>query len=481
MSTSPHAATGRTTATLRVVGRARTISELVGEMAAPVNRPKLWFGIWTGYGIAIALGLIATAASFFELTPWRWAYAGLVGAKLATNTLAWFALARDRHVMGTQTLNTITDVVVLTGAIYFTGGPWSPVLPAYVILICVLSLLSNTGITLLIAGLIVGCFSTMIVLMATEVLGPTPVLGSPGTVPTVGYTVVAIAYCALVVGVPAWFAAATLRLLREREADLERRTAQMIQAATQRSQFVASMTHELRTPIHGVQGLADVIAAGVYGPVTDKQKDACASIKRSAQSLLSLVDDLLALTRAEAGKIDARPGEVDVAGLVERVSASVSWVVGTKNLAFEVDVAPDLPTVWSDERWLAHVLVNLLANAVKFTPEGGRVSVRAHERRERAAIVLAIEDTGIGIAPEDRAAIFEPFHQSEKGDTRGYGGAGLGLALVARLTDLLGAEVELDSSVGKGSTFRVIVPTAWRGRTTTQLLRPPRPPTLQPD
>ena len=276
---------------------------------------------------------------------------------------------------------------------------------------------------------------------------------------------------------PALFSAATLRRLRAKEGDLERRTAQLISAATQRSQFVASMTHELRTPIHGVQGLADVIAAGVYGPVTDKQKEACASIKRSAQSLLGLVDDVLQLTRAEAGKIEARPGPVNIPELVERVTASVSWMVGTKKLTLAVDLEPGLPEVQSDERWLAHVLVNLLANAVKFTPEGGTVTLRA--RRLDRELALEIVDTGIGIAEEDRAAIFEPFRQAEGGDSRGYGGVGLGLALVARLTELLGAEVELESALGKGSTFRVVVPVTWRGRTTTQLTRPPRNPSLQ--
>jgi len=309
----------------------------------------------------------------------------------------------------------------------------------------------------------------------TGVLPPTPVPGSPGEVPTAGYAITAIVYCMFVVGVPALFSAATLRLLRAKEADLERRTAQLISAATQRSQFVASMTHELRTPIHGVQGLADVIAAGVYGPVTDKQKEACASIKRSAQSLLGLVDDVLQLTRAEAGKIDARPGPVDLTELVERVSASVSWMVGTKKLALTVELAPELPVIETDERWLAHVLVNLLANAVKFTPEGGTVTLRV--RRREADVTLEIVDTGIGIADEDRAAIFEPFRQAEVGDARAYGGVGLGLALVARLTELLAAEVELESTVGKGSTFRVVVPIEWRGRTTTQLLLPPRNPT----
>jgi signal transduction histidine kinase len=149
-------------------------------------------------------------------------------------------------------------------------------------------------------------------------------------------------------------------------------------------------------------------------------------------------------------------------------------MVGTKNLGLDADIEPDLPTVQSDERWLAHVLVNLVSNAVKFTPEGGRVTVRASCRGP--AVALDVIDTGIGIAPEERAAIFEPFCQAERGDAKGYGGVGLGLALVARLTALLGATVELESVVGKGSTFRVIVPLRWRGRSTTQLLRIPVPP-----
>jgi len=214
-----------------------------------------------------------------------------------------------------------------------------------------------------------------------------------------------------------------------------------------------------------------VIAAGVYGPVTDKQKEACASIKRSAQQLLGLVDDVLNLARAEAGRIEARPSSIDVAALVERVTASVSWMVGTKNLHLDAIVAPDLPVVRTDDRWLAHVLVNLVSNAVKFTPDGGTVTVRATESLERDAVVLEVEDTGIGIAPEQRARIFEPFRQGDSSDSKGYGGVGLGLALVAKLTDLLGATVELDSEVGKGSTFRVVVPIDWRGRQVSRLMR----------
>jgi signal transduction histidine kinase len=460
----------------RISSSIQSVGTSVAAMASPANRQKLWYGIWSGYAIALGFGVLALAAAGLQITEWRWAFVWLVGAKVATNSVAWLGLARDRLVLSTQVVNTSADVVLLTAAIYFTGGPTSPVIATYVIVIVVLSLLSNAGITLLAAALIVVAFAAMVVLEACGVLAPVSFLGAPGHAPSAAFAAVSIGYCALVVGIPAWFSTATLRLLRAKEADLEQRTAQLISAATQRSQFVASMTHELRTPIHGVQGLADLIATGVYGPVTEKQSHAAASIKRSAQNLLSLVDDVLALTRAEAGRIDAHPGAVDVAQLVERVTASVSWMVGTKRLSLEVEVSGGLPDVKSDERWLAHVLVNLVANAVKFTPEGGVIRVSAVVRGE--AVVLSVIDTGIGIATEHRAQIFEPFRQGEHGDTRGYGGAGLGLALVARLTDLLGADVELDSTPGKGSTFRVVVPIDWKGRTTTQLLRPPRPPSI---
>ncbi|HSN29391.1 MAG TPA: HAMP domain-containing sensor histidine kinase [Kofleriaceae bacterium] len=443
----------------------------VAEMAMPANRPKLWFGIWTGFAVAIGFGILAAAAAFFDLTPWRWAYVGLVSTKLLTNSLAWLGLKRDRFVMETQGLNTVADVMLLTAAIYFTGGPYSPLLATYVIVIAVLSLLANLGVTILMAALIVASFATMVICMVTGVLPPTPVPGAPGVPPSAGYAVTSILYCALVVGVPAFFSSTTLRILRAKERDLEKRTAELIQVNTQRSQFIASMTHELRTPIHGVQGLADVIAAGVYGPVTDKQKDACASIKRSAQNLLGLVDDVLNLARAEANRIEARPRAVDIAALVERVTASVSWMVGTKRIQLDAVVAKDLSFVQSDDRWLAHVLVNLVSNAVKFTPEGGNVVVRAFERPDDHAVALEVVDSGIGIAREDRERIFEPFRQGDSSDEKGFGGVGLGLALVARLTDLLGATVELDSEVGKGSTFRVLVPLDWRGRPVSRLMR----------
>lgn len=286
------------------------------------------------------------------------------------------------------------------------------------------------------------------------------------------------AICAAVGSTSLWVCAAALRRLRVRQRELDARMAQWREASSQRGyrEFVASMTHELRTPIHGVQGLADVIAAGVYGPVTDRQKEACASIKRSAQTLLGLVDDVLNLARAEVDGIEACPTVIDVNKLVERVTASVSWMVGTKRIQLQTDVQPQLPLVHTDPRWLTHIAVNLVSNAVKYTPEGGRVAVSVRESANRRGVVLEIADSGVGIAREDRERIFEPFLQGGGANDKRYGGVGLGLALVARLAELLACDVELDSAVGQGTTFRVTVPFHWQGRPVSRLMRPVTPP-----
>src|SRR5262245_46790720 len=123
-------------------------------MAAPAHRPKLWFGIWSGFAVAFGLGVLAVFGAMFDLTPWRWIFVALFAAKLVTNSIAWLGLAVDRHVLATQALNTIADVVLLTAVIYLTGGPYSPLLPTYVIVVSVLSLLSNIGVTVLMAAFI---------------------------------------------------------------------------------------------------------------------------------------------------------------------------------------------------------------------------------------------------------------------------------------------------------------------------------------
>ena len=433
----------------------------LAEMERESYRARLRLSIWSGFAMAAAFALLAAAGVGFDLTPWRGMFAALVGTKLVTNCLAWWSLARDRWVLELCGLNVAADVLAMTGAIYFTGGPGSPLFPIYVIEITVVALLTNLGVTLLVAGGILVAFTAMTLLMAGGVLPPTTLPADPSGRLSVEYVSVSLVFAAFVIGVPTFFTSGILRLLRHKERVLEARTADLIEAGKQRSQFLATVTHELRTPIHGIQGLSDLIATGVYGPVTDRQKEACAQVKRSAQGLLGLIDDLLALTRAGSGRLDIRLRPVDLHELVGSVAASVSWMIGTKQLVLETDAPADLPGVESDRRLLGHILVNLVANAVKFTPEGGRVTVRA--RVDERGAVLSVEDTGIGIPDDQRDAIFEAFRQLDSSDERGYGGVGLGLALVQRLVAALHGRVEVVSTVGKGSTFTVVVPARWPG------------------
>jgi signal transduction histidine kinase len=445
--------------------RRALVPPFVAEMALPVNRPKLLLGVWSGFAIVAGFGVLAIAAGLGDVIPWRWTYLALISIKLLTNSLAWLALQRDRAVLATQSLNTFADVVLMTGVIYVTGATHSPLLPIYVIEITVLALLSNLGVSILMATIMLVLYAAMLALVAAGVLPPTAPPGFTGqaVAPSAGSVAVWVLYAAFVIGVPTAFATATLKLLRAKERALEQRTGELIEASKQRVQFMASVTHELRTPIHQVQGLADLIATGVYGGVTEKQRDALGSIKRSAHQQLALVDDLLTLTRAEADRLVPRVSEVEIEPLVAQVVASAGWMTGTKRLALTAEVAGDVGAVASDPRLLAHVLVNLIANAIKFTPEGGAVTVRA--TRTADAVTIAVVDTGVGIAADQLAAIFQPFVQVDGGDERRFGGVGLGLALVHELCGVLGAEITVASDPGKGSEFAVRVPAAWCGRT----------------
>ena len=423
------------------------------ELRREAYRPRLISGVWTGYLIAVAFAVLAAGAVVFDLSPYGREFLIILAIKATTNTLALIALSR-RWQLGLElmSLNTGADVICMTAAIYFTGGPQSPLFAVYVIEVAVVALLSNLGTTLTIAGTILLAFGA---LCGLELGGVLPRTQPPLEGPLAGWHVVLImAFAAFAIGLPTIFTAAILRRLRDREAKLAARTDELIEAGKQKSVFLASVTHELRTPIHGIQGLSDLIASGVYGPPTDRQRDAAASIKRSAQSLLHLIDDLLALVKADVGRLEVRPAPFALDELVLQVTASVQWMLGTKQLTLRHEVED--ATVDSDRRLLGHVLVNLIANAAKFTPEGGQVIVRARVDGDR--LILAVADTGVGIPDDKRAEIFEAFRQLDGGDERQFGGVGLGLALVKRCTELLGGTVAVASTLGQGSTFTVDIP-----------------------
>jgi signal transduction histidine kinase len=422
-------------------------------MGLPANRGKLFFGVWTGYLIAAGFGALALAAALFDVSPYGPQFALMLAIKVVLNTVVLIALRRGgKGALELMSLNMTADCVLMTGAIYYTGITNSPLLPVYVIEVTVVALLSNVGVTVLTASGILACFTTMCTLVATDVLPPVhpPGLGAIGGWDVVVYTLV----CAFVIGTPTFFTLKIVAKLKDREARLEAQSAEVIEMGKQRSVFLASVTHELRTPIHGVQGLADLIAQGVYGPVTEKQRIATASIKRSSQALLHLIDDLLALVRADVGRLEVKPAPVDLGELVDHVVSSINWMLETKRLTLATKV--ELGEVISDRRLLGHILVNLVANAAKFTPERGHVEVKAKASGE--VLTIAVTDTGIGIPDNKRDQIFEAFRQLDPSDERTYGGVGLGLALVKRLCDLLGGTVAVDSTMGKGSTFTVTLP-----------------------
>jgi signal transduction histidine kinase len=436
------------------------VPSFIAEMGEPQHRQQLHASVKTGYLTCFAFLGLAILADRLGVVHFRAVFAVPILVKLATNTVAWLALRAGRGELLAATVNVATDAFALTAAIYFTGGELSPLFPIYLIEITVVALLGNVGLTVLCAVGAIACYAAMAILVRTGVLAPWPTPSVVAGGLTTAYVAIDVAFVAFVLGVPTYYTARILQDLRAKQRALELRTRQLVEAGQQKSQFMANVTHELRTPIHGICGLSDLIESGIYGPVTAKQRDAQQSIRRSARSLLGLIDDLLELSRADAGKLDVSPEAVDPRELVVTVVAAARWMVGTKKLDVEVDAPADLPSLQTDPRALKQVLLNLLSNAAKFTPEGGRIVVRAR-REGSGAVRVEVEDTGIGIASGDQERIFEEFRQVDGSAERQYGGVGLGLAVVRRLSEAMGARVEVRSEKGEGSTFSVIVPLAW--------------------
>jgi len=281
---------------------------------------------------------------------------------------------------------------------------------------------------------------------------------------TMPYTIVQLGYAAFVLGVPTIFTAAILRRLREKEQALEERRRQLVEAGKQKGQFMANMTHELRTPIHGICGLCDLVESGVYGPVNDKQRQAQQTIKRSARGLLQLIDDLLQLAKSDAGKLEFHPTQVDLNELLPMVISSARAMAGKTPMELLLAADDGLPCITTDRGKLNQILINLLSNAVKFTPEGGRITVRA-SRVGGDKVAVAVADTGVGIAEADLSRVFDEFRQVDGSTERSYGGVGLGLTLARRLATLLGGTITVESKLGRGSTFTVTLPTQGPPRT----------------
>jgi two-component system sensor histidine kinase BarA len=228
-----------------------------------------------------------------------------------------------------------------------------------------------------------------------------------------------------------------------------------------KSDFLATVSHELRTPLNSILGFSDLLAKGKS--IDDKQKRYAANIERSGRQLLDMINDILDLAKIESGRMEVRPSEFDIGAVVLTQCDLARPLSERKHIELDCEVAPGLEPIRQDRGKIEQILNNLLSNAIKFTPDGGRIHVSARRDR-RGDLRLTVTDTGVGISESEQVTVFEKFRQGSNvlaggnAMTREYSGSGLGLSIVRELCRLLGGDVTLESELGKGSEFTVILP-----------------------
>ncbi len=241
------------------------------------------------------------------------------------------------------------------------------------------------------------------------------------------------------------------RLYRE----LETQSRELEIASNHKSEFLASMSHELRTPLNAVIGFSEVLLDRSFGEINERQEEYLRDIWKSGRHLLELLNEILDLSKVEAGHMVLDPSMFSVASALDYTLAMVRERAAAHAITISVDIAEEIGEIEADELRFKQVALNLLSNAVKFTPDGGKVSIRAH--RNGAELVVAVTDTGIGVPPEDQEKIFDSFQQGGRGPAREEG-TGLGLTLCRKIVGLFGGHMWLESTVGVGSTFGFAIP-----------------------
>jgi signal transduction histidine kinase len=243
--------------------------------------------------------------------------------------------------------------------------------------------------------------------------------------------------------------------------EIQEKSRQLETANKHKSEFLANMSHELRTPLNAIIGFSEVMLSGMAGNMPEKQKEFIGDIRDSGKHLLALINDILDLSKIEAGRMELDRTRFDVPAAVANAMTLVRGRAERHGIRLASEVGEDVGAYEGDERKFKQIVLNLLTNAVKFTPEGGSVTLGA--KRVNGAYVFSVTDTGVGIAPEDQQAVFEEFKQVGSDIERKAEGTGLGLALTKRLVELHGGRIRVESVVGRGSTFTFELPLARAG------------------
>jgi PAS domain S-box-containing protein len=247
--------------------------------------------------------------------------------------------------------------------------------------------------------------------------------------------------------------------IRERSRELEEQNLRIQEANRLKSEFLANMSHELRTPLNAVIGFAEILIDGKAGALNDNQREFLGDILTSGQHLLQLINDVLDLAKIEAGKMELDLETFPLRKVIDEVCAIMRPTALKRRILINIEQTSPVETVTLDQRKFKQVLYNLLSNAVKFSPDHGKVSI-IFGADGNQHLQLAVQDSGIGIKPEDMARLFHEFEQLDSGAARRFPGTGLGLALTKRIIDLHSGSIAVHSEPNKGSTFTVVLPTS---------------------
>lgn len=436
------------------------LPDFLTDVATEDNLSKVAQGVRSGYIIVgVLFGLAFVFDALGQLPHTAQLYT-LAAVKLLANTWLWWSVKKEEGVLFSAIVNSFADVFLLTGAVYLTGGPFSALIAIYFIALASISVVSNTGVTFLTAGVMSVCYIAMNVALGSGLLDPQPtfpaILSASREV-SAGFLIADSVKFVILMMLLSGALTIAQNNVRQKERELQKNFSELQQANATKGEFIANVSHELRTPIQGIFGLSEVLQEEVYGPLTDRQKQALRDIDRSTTALLGMVDNLLSLERVNAGRLTLKLMHVDLEKVLEGVAEAGRWMAGHQDITIEVD-AGGIGRVLTDVNMLRHCISNLLSNAIKFSRQGDTVRLQA--RRSRKFVTLSVIDQGIGIPEDQLERIFEPFRQVDGSISRRYGGSGVGLSVVKKLTEALGGSISVESTRGKGSIFKLKIPTS---------------------